>query len=44
MHFHANHKLGFPQRLALCRAIEAGMSQKAAAAAFCVAPAFSRPG
>ncbi len=39
MHFHANHKLGLPQRLALCQAIEAGMSQRAAAAAFCVAPA-----
>jgi transposase InsO family protein len=39
MHFHANHKLGLRQRLALCQAIEAGMSQKAAAAAFCVAPA-----
>ena len=39
MHFHANHKLGLPQRLALCLAMDAGMSQKAAAAAFCVAPA-----
>jgi transposase InsO family protein len=39
MNFHANHRLGLPQRLALCQAIEAGMSQKAAAAAFCVAPA-----
>src|SRR5579862_1530588 len=39
MDFHANHALGLPQRLALCQAIEAGMSQKAAAAAFCVAPA-----
>lgn len=39
MDFHANHALGLPQRLALVKAIEAGMSQKAAAAAFCVAPA-----
>jgi len=39
MNFHANHKLGLPQRLALVTAIEEGMSQKAAAAAFCVAPA-----
>jgi transposase InsO family protein len=39
MHFHANHKLGLPQRLALCQAIESGMAQKAAAAVFCVAPA-----
>lgn len=39
MDFHANHRLGLPQRLALVQAIEAGMSQKAAAAAFCVAPA-----
>jgi transposase InsO family protein len=39
MDFHANHALGLPQRFALVKAIEAGMSQKAAAAAFCVAPA-----
>ncbi len=39
MDFHANHKLGLPQRLALVSAIEQGMLQKAAAAAFCVAPA-----
>jgi len=39
MDFHANHRLGLPQRGALCQAIEAGMSQRAAAAAFCVAPA-----
>ena len=39
MDFHANHALGLPQRRALCLAIEGGMSQKAAAAAFCVAPA-----
>lgn len=39
MDFHANHALGLPQRLALVQAIEAGVSQKAAAAAFCVAPA-----
>src|SRR3954452_16043833 len=39
MDFHANHALGLPQRLALVKAIESGMTQKAAAAAFCVAPA-----
>jgi len=39
MDFHANHALGLAHRLALVQAIEAGMSQKAAAAAFCVAPA-----
>jgi transposase-like protein len=39
MQFHANHKLGLPQRRALCLAIEGGMTLKAAAAAFGVAPA-----
>ena len=39
MDFHANHALGLPQRHQLCLAIEGGMSQKGAAAAFCVAPA-----
>jgi transposase len=39
MHFHANAKLGPAGRLALTQAIAAGMSQKAAAAAFCVSPA-----
>ena len=39
MDFHANHALGLPQRHQLRLAIEGGMSQKAAAAALCVAPA-----
>ena len=39
MHVHANAKLGPAGRLALTEAIAAGMSQKAAAAAFCVSPA-----
>jgi transposase InsO family protein len=39
MDFHPRHALGLPQRHALCLAIEGGMTQKAAAAAFCVAPA-----
>ena len=39
MDFHANHALGLPQRHALCLAIESGMTLKAAAAAFSVAPA-----
>ena len=39
MQLHANAKLGPAGRLALVRAIESGMSQKAAAAAFCVSPA-----
>jgi transposase InsO family protein len=39
MHVHANAKLGPAGRLALTQAIAAGMSQKAAAAAFCVSPA-----
>jgi transposase InsO family protein len=39
MQLHANAKLGPAGRLALVQAIEAGMTQKAAAAAFCVAPA-----
>jgi len=38
MNFHANHALGLPQRHALVLAIERGMSLKAAAAAFSVAP------
>jgi transposase InsO family protein len=39
MQLHANAKLGPAGRLALATAIEQGMTQKAAAAAFCVAPA-----
>ncbi|MEK6251283.1 MAG: leucine zipper domain-containing protein [Actinomycetota bacterium] len=39
MKVHANAALGPAGRLALARAIESGMTQKAAAAAFCVAPA-----
>jgi len=39
MKVHANAALGPAGRLALVRAIEGGMTQKAAAAAFCVAPA-----
>lgn len=39
MDFHANHRLGLPQRLALCEAIEDGMTIRAAASAFSVAPA-----
>jgi transposase InsO family protein len=39
MQLHANAKLGPAGRLALVKAIEGGMTQKAAAAAFCVAPA-----
>ena len=39
MNVHAKAALGPAGRLALVRAIEGGMSQKAAAAAFCVAPA-----
>jgi transposase InsO family protein len=39
MHVHPRAKLGPAGRLALTEAIAAGMSQKAAAAAFCVAPA-----
>jgi transposase len=39
MYLHANAKLGLAGRLALVRAIEAGMSLKAAAAAFNVSPA-----
>ena len=39
MHFHANHKHGLPQRRALVQAIAQGMTQKQAAACFCVAPA-----
>src|SRR6266705_1770174 len=39
MYLHANAKLGLAGRFALVRAIEEGMSQKAAAAAFSVSPA-----
>ena len=39
MVFHRNAKLGLAGRLALVRAIESGMSLKAAAAAFSVSPA-----
>jgi transposase InsO family protein len=39
MYLHANAKLGLAGRLALVRAIEGGMSLKAAAAAFNVSPA-----
>jgi transposase InsO family protein len=39
MHVHANAKLGPAGRLALTEAIAAGMTQRAAAAAFCVSPA-----
>ena len=39
MKVHANAVLGPAGRLALVQAIEGGMTQKAAAAAFCVAPA-----
>jgi transposase InsO family protein len=39
MQLHANAKLGPAGRLALVKAIDSGMTQKAAAAAFCVAPA-----
>jgi len=39
MHTHARAKLGPAGRFALTEAIAQGMSQKAAAAAFCVAPA-----
>jgi transposase InsO family protein len=39
MKVHGNAALGPAGRLALAKAIESGMTQKAAAAAFCVAPA-----
>ena len=39
MYLHANAKLGLAGRLALVRAVEEGMSLKAAAAAFSVSPA-----
>jgi transposase InsO family protein len=39
MHIHARAKLGPAGRFALTEAIASGMTQKAAAAAFCVAPA-----
>jgi len=42
MKVHANAALGPAGRLALVEAIESGMTQKAAAAAFCVAPATAR--
>jgi transposase InsO family protein len=41
MYLHANAKLGLAGRLALVRAIDQGLSLKAAAAAFCVSPASS---
>jgi hypothetical protein len=43
MHVHANAKLGPAGRLALTEAISAGMSQKAAAAAFGVSPPTAPP-
>jgi len=39
MYLHANAKLGLAGRLALVRALEEGLSLKAAAAAFSVSPA-----
>src|SRR5689334_15721733 len=39
MKVHGNAALGPAGRLALVQAIESGMTQKAAAAAFCVSPA-----
>ncbi len=39
MYLHANAKLGLAGRFALVRAIEGGLSLKAAAAAFSVSPA-----
>ena len=39
MYLHANAKLGLAGRVALVRAIEGGLSLRAAAAAFCVSPA-----
>ena len=39
MYLHANAKLGLAGRFALVKAIEDGMSLKAAAAAFSVSPA-----
>jgi hypothetical protein len=39
MDVHANAKLGPAGRFALTEAIASGMTQKAAAAAFCVSPA-----
>jgi hypothetical protein len=44
MKVHANAALGPAGRLALVQAIESGMTQKAAAAAFCVAPATAHAG
>jgi hypothetical protein len=43
MHTHARAKLGPAGRFALPEAIAKGMTQKAAAAAFCVAPATPLP-
>ncbi len=42
MNIHPRSKLGPAGRLALTEAIASGVSQKAAAAAFCVAPATSQ--
>ena len=42
MELHGNEALGPAARLALVEAIESGMTQKAAAAAFCVALATHR--
>ena len=39
MYLHANAKLGLAGRFALVRAVEAGLSLQAAAAAFSVSPA-----
>ena len=44
MKVHANAALGPAGRLALVQAIESAMTQKAAAAAFCVAPVTARGG
>ncbi len=38
MYLHANAKLGLAGRVALVSAVEAGLSLRAAAAAFCVSP------
>ena len=44
MYLHANAKLGLGGRLALVSAVEAGLSLKAAAAAFNVSPATAHGG
>src|SRR5436305_6603277 len=44
MYLHANAKLGLAGRLALVRAVEDGLSLKAAAAAFSVSPATAHRG